>query len=334
MVGTHRLLGKDVVFKDLGLLIVDEEQKFGVEQKEKIRKLRPSLDTLSLSATPIPRTLYMTISGLRGLSILSTAPKGRLAVETKVEPYTDQAMKTALQYELNRNGQIYVIHNRVMSLARVYQKVQSLMKEIGFQAINFSKQDDIDITDASESQSVITAMAHGQMNEIELAKTMSSFLSGKIRVLVASSIVENGLDCPEANTLLVIHSERFGLSDLYQLRGRVGRRSIQSRAHFFTGGVDQSKEVEDQIAQKVNERAKKRLSILEEAQTLGSGWEVALRDMEIRGGGNILGHEQHGNMEAIGLLLYAQLLREEIGKQAKRLGVKIFQQVNEYETPC
>lgn len=307
VVGTHRLLGKDIQFKDLGLLIVDEEQKFGVAQKELLKKLRPTVDVLSLSATPIPRTLSMSLSGLRGLSILRTAPQGRLPIETEVLQYSDQAIIDAIRYELERGGQIYVVHNRVQSLPAVEERIRKLAVKAGYPEARI-------------------AVAHGQLLETTLAERMGSFLGGRIDILVASSIVEHGLDSPKANTLIVLHSEWFGLSDLYQLRGRVGRRSTQAYAYFFTGGVERTLyDQSDPEALPVSHTAKQRLAALKEADTLGSGWSIALRDLEIRGGGNILGHEQHGSMEAIGLLLYAQLLQEEIGRQAQLLRIPLFQ---------
>jgi transcription-repair coupling factor (superfamily II helicase) len=321
IVGTHRLLGKDMEFKDLGLLILDEEQKFGVDQKERLKEMRPHLDVLSLSATPIPRTLSMSLSGLRSLSILRTPPQGRLPVETSINPYSDSLLREALAVEINRGGQTYVVHNRVQSLGNVQDRVCKLIKEAGRIPVLFSE-------GARASQKgegeVVVAKAHGQLSEVSLAMTMTAFLGGDIDVLVASSIVEYGLDSPMANTLAVLHSEWFGLSDLYQLRGRVGRRKTQAYAHFLLGGVERSAYENTEDAMTITENAKKRLKALEEADQLGSGWSIALRDLEIRGGGNVLGHEQHGNLESIGLLLYAQLLQEEIGRQAKAQKIQLF----------
>jgi transcription-repair coupling factor (superfamily II helicase) len=307
LVGTHRVLGKDVAFPNLGIMILDEEQKFGVAQKEVLKEVRPHLDVLSLSATPIPRTLSMSLSGLRGLSILRTPPHGRKPVQTVVMQYDDGELQKALAEELARGGQCYVVHNRVQSLASVQNTVKRLLDQAGFPEARI-------------------AMGHGQMNEVELARTLSQFMAGSLDVLVASSIVEHGLDVPGANTLVVLHSEWFGLSDLYQLRGRVGRRQTQAKAVFMLGGVERSVyEGTEESALVPTDATRKRLEALVEADQLGSGWSVALRDMEIRGGGNILGHEQHGNMETIGLLLYSQLLQEAIGRQAKALGIPIFQ---------
>lgn len=299
IIGTHRLLGKDVETKDLGLLIVDEEQKFGVDHKERIKKMRPSIDVLSLSATPIPRTLYMALSSLRGLDILRTPPQGRKKIETNIVPYSDALLVNAIKQEVDRGGQVYLVHNKVMSIGLVYQRVSKIMEEAGFSHLTM-------------------AVAHGQMGDVTLADVMSRFLAGQVQVLIASTIVENGLDCPGANTLVVLNSERFGLSDLYQLRGRVGRRKLQAHAYFVVGGI-----FDTETEMVLTETAQKRLSVLEDTAELGSGWSVALRDLEIRGGGNILGHEQHGNMESIGLLLYSQLLQEEVGKQAKKLHIKL-----------
>jgi transcription-repair coupling factor (superfamily II helicase) len=309
VVGTHRLLGKGVQFKELGLLIVDEEQKFGVAQKELLKNLRPQLDVLSLSATPIPRTLSMGLSGLRGLSILRTPPKGRRPIETHVDDYQDVVLRDALVAELDRGGQVYVVHNRVKSIEPVAQRVRELLTE-------------------TAHHDALVETVHGQMDRGILATRMDRFMTGHIQVLVASSIVEHGLDSPTANTLAVLHAERFGLSDLYQLRGRVGRRAEQAYAYFFIGGVEH-RAYGGEEPLPTTKTASLRLAALQEADVLGSGWSVALRDLEIRGGGNILGNEQHGNLESIGLLLYAQLLQEEIGRQAMQLGIQLFQEITD-----
>jgi transcription-repair coupling factor (superfamily II helicase) len=309
VVGTHRILAKDITFPNLGLLVVDEEQKFGVAQKEKLKDLRPQIDYLAMSATPIPRTLSMSLSGLRGLSILRTPPPGRRSVETIVGNYGHATLQKALQYELGRGGQVYVVHNRVQSIAAVHRRVEEEIVNLGWKIGEGGK---------------TVGLAHGQMDIERLEKTMGSFLDGHIDVLVASSIVEHGLDSPGANTLVVLHSEWFGLSDLYQLRGRVGRRREQAYAYFLIGGIEHEHyQVAEELGQ-ISATAKLRLKALQEADELGSGWSVAMRDLEIRGGGNILGHEQHGSMESIGLLLYAQLLQEEIGRQARRAGLPLF----------
>ena len=320
VVGTHGLLNPGIEFSNLGLLIIDEEQKFGVAQKERLKEVRAHLDVLSLSATPIPRTLSMSLSGLRGLSILRTPPHGRLPIDTKVEKYSDSVVQHAIIRELDRSGQVYLVHNRVQSLAAVGQRVLRVLERAGKTVELFVPGQII------QKEGVIrVAIAHGQMPEVKLAQTMSAFLKGDIDILVASSIVEHGLDSARANTLIVLHSEWFGLSDLYQLRGRVGRRKKQAYAHFLLGGVEHEAYEGSEELLAVSDTAKRRLQALQEADELGSGWSIALRDLEIRGGGNVLGHEQHGNLEAIGLLLYSQLLQEEIGRQALVLGIPIVQ---------
>lgn len=306
VVGTHRVLAARESFANLGLLIIDEEQKFGVHQKELLKKMRPELDVLSLSATPIPRTLSMSLSGLRGLSMLRTAPRGRRPIQTEVEAYSDVRLRDMLLAELERGGQIYVVHNRVRTLPHVEARIRDLLKGTPYAETSM-------------------AIAHGQQAKDTLTRDMNAFLEGKVRILVASSIVEHGLDCPNANTLIVLHSERFGLSDLYQLRGRVGRRTEQAFAYFFTGGIEHANYEAGEELPPVPERALLRLQALKDADVLGSGWSIALKDLEIRGGGNILGNEQHGSMEAIGLLLYSQLLQEEIGRQAVGMNIPLFQ---------
>ena len=303
LVGTHRVLSPVFQFKHLGLLVVDEEQKFGVGQKERLKEVRPTVDVLSMSATPIPRTLSMSLSGLRSLSILRSPPVGRKPVQTNIGTYNDVQLVAALKKELARGGQVYVVHNRVQSIAAVARHVEELL--------------------AGSGLSATVEIAHGQLEEGKIGPIIERFISGKTDILVASSIVEHGLDSPGANTLIVLHSEWFGLSDLYQLRGRVGRRKVQAYAYFFLGGMEHRLYGEADAVH-VSATAKERLQALKEADELGSGWSVALRDLEIRGGGNILGHEQHGSMEAIGLLLYSQLLQEEIGRQSVLLGLPVF----------
>lgn len=316
VVGTHSVLGRNVHFKRLGLLVVDEEQKFGVAQKERLKEMRPEIDVLSMSATPIPRTLSMSMSGLRGLSLLRTPPGGRKPVITVIEPFSSSLIRSALEYEMKRGGQAYVVHNRVQSLGQVKIRIEEELRAAGFEPVEPGSK--------RGGRRRIVALAHGQMDEQRLQTTMNGFMEGEIDILVASSIVEHGLDSPGANTLIVLHSEWFGLSDLYQLRGRVGRRSIQASAYFLIGGIDSDKYTRESGQTFLTDIARQRLNALAEADELGSGWSVALRDLEIRGGGNLLGHEQHGSMESIGLLLYAQLLQEEIGRQAKRAGVPLF----------
>ncbi|CAN5175257.1 hypothetical protein BH11PAT4_BH11PAT4_3030 [soil metagenome] len=305
VVGTHGLLRSSLQWKNLGFLIIDEEQKFGVSHKEKLKALRPTIDVLSLSATPIPRTLSMSLSGLRGLSILRHPPHGRLPITTVAEPFNLEKMITALAIELERGGQAYVVHHRVGPLQGIADKIKVELEKRGLGEKN-------------------VVVAHGQLHERDLAKRMRDFMAGETDILVASTIVEHGLDSAMANTLVVLRSEYFGLSDLYQLRGRVGRRSTQAFAHFYTGSLEQDEATGVDELERLGATAKKRLEALLEADTLGSGWSIAVRDLEIRGGGNILGNEQHGSMESIGLVLYGQLLQEEIGRQAQAQGLQLF----------
>lgn len=276
IIGTHRLLSSDVKFYDLGLLILDEEQRFGVKQKEKIKKMRENVDVLTLSATPIPRTLHLALSGLRDISTLTTPLPGRLPVETFILPYDDKIICQAIKQEIKRNGQVYFLHNRVQTIDLMVKKLKRLLPCVRFQ------------------------IAHGRISESKLAKTMSNFYHHKFDVLVCSSIVENGLDLPNVNTLIVDNATRFGLADLYQLRGRIGRGNQKAYAYFFYH------------SQNLKERAKKRLEALLEAKELGSGFQIAQRDLEIRGAGNILGKEQSGNMEAVGLSLFSRLLAQAV----------------------
>ncbi len=280
-IGTHRLLQKDVQFKDLGLLIVDEEQRFGVLQKEALRSLRTGLDTLTLSATPIPRTLHMSLAGIRDLCTMETPPEQRLAVRTHVGPYDSTLVRQAILREMERNGQTFFIHNRVATIRAVQQVLQDLVPEARF------------------------AVAHGQMNEKELEQTMNAFAAREIDVLLATTIVQLGLDMPNANTLIVSKAERLGLTQLYQLRGRVGRGKNQAYAYFF---VERNRELTPQ--------ATRRLRTIFEANELGAGLDVALRDLEIRGTGSLLGTRQSGHIAAIGFELYCQILNEEV----RRLG--------------
>ncbi len=278
LVSTHKVLRSSMEFKNPGLLIIDEEQKFGVRDKEKIKKLKTDLDVLTLTATPIPRTLFMSLSGLRDISRLSSVPLGRKAVETEVKLYDDVIISKYIKRELDRGGQVYYLHNRVSSIGGAVRKLQKLF-----------------------SNHVVTA-AHGQMGEESLMSVMSKFTAGEIDILVCSTIIENGLDLPNANTLIVEESDFFGLSQLYQIRGRIGRSKKQSYA-LFTYKKKQ-----------LVENAVKRLKAIVESAELGSGYSLALRDLEIRGGGNILGRDQHGNMETVGLVLYSKLLQAAVTK--------------------
>lgn len=277
LIGTHRLLSKDIKFKDLGLLIVDEEQRFGVAHKEQIKKWRNNIDVLTLSATPIPRTLHMSLVGMRDMSVITTPPQDRLPVETYVVEYNYRLLKNALNRELNRGGQVYYLYNRVQDIERIQQQVQSM------------------VPDAR------VAVAHGKMTERQLEKEMSAFVEGETDILVCTTIAESGLDIPNANTLIVHDADYYGLSQLYQLRGRVGRSPRQAFA-YFTYAADKI----------VNEDAKKRLAAIRDLTELGSGFKIAMRDMEIRGAGNILGSEQHGHIAAVGFEMYCKMVAEEV----------------------
>jgi transcription-repair coupling factor (superfamily II helicase) len=277
VVGTHRLLSKDVAFKNLGLLVVDEEHRFGVAHKEKIKALRASVDVLAMTATPIPRTLYMSLSGVRDMSVIETAPLERLPVETLVRRFNRAVIKEAIERELERGGQVFFVHNRVQSLPSMGRLLQEL---------------------APDARIV---MAHGQMRERELEATMVKFVSGQADILLSTAIVESGLDIPASNTIIINRADRFGLAQLYQLRGRVGRERQQAYAYLLVPADG-----------RVDEQAQRRLRVLQELTELGSGFKLALRDLEIRGSGNLLGAEQHGHIAAVGFDLYSKLLAEAV----------------------
>ena len=281
MIGTHRALSKDVVFKDLGLLIIDEEQRFGVTHKEKIKQLKHDVDVLTLTATPIPRTLHMSLIGIRDMSVLEEPPLDRLPIQTYVMEYNEEMVREAIARELARGGQVYYVFNRVNQIADVAAKVASLMPQA---AVEF---------------------AHGQMKERELEDIMYRFINGEIDVLVSTTIIETGLDISNVNTMIIQDADNMGLSQLYQLRGRVGRSSRTAYAFLLYRRNKMLKEV-----------AEKRLAAIREYTELGSGFKIAMRDLEIRGAGNLLGAEQHGHMQAVGYDLYCKLLNEAV-KQAK-----------------
>jgi transcription-repair coupling factor (superfamily II helicase) len=290
VIGTHRLLGKDVEFKNLGLLIVDEEHRFGVAHKERVKQLRASVDVLAMTATPIPRTLYMSLSGVRDMSVIETPPVDRLPIETVVRRFSRAVIKEALDRELERGGQVFFVHNRVQSLPSMARFVQEL------------------VPDAR------VIMAHGQMQERELEAAMVKFIDGQADVLVSTAIVESGLDIPASNTIIVNRADRFGLAQLYQLRGRVGRERQQAYAYLLVPADG-----------RVDEQAQRRLRALQELTELGSGFKLAMRDLEIRGAGNLLGAQQHGHIAAVGYDLYAKLLAEavrELGGQQPAPGVE------------
>ena len=277
IVGTHRVLSKDVQFKNLGLLIVDEEQRFGVTHKEKIKQMKQNVDVLTLTATPIPRTLHMSLIGIRDMSVLEEPPVDRVPIQTYVMEYNDEMIREAIHRELGRGGQVYYVYNRVNNIDEVANHVASL------------------VPDAN------VAFAHGQMNEHQLEKIMLDFINGEIDVLVSTTIIETGLDIPNANTMIIQDADRLGLSQLYQIRGRIGRSNRTAYA-FLMYKRDKM----------LKEDAEKRLQAIREFTELGSGIKIAMRDLEIRGAGNILGAEQHGHMEAVGYDLYCKMLNEAV----------------------
>jgi transcription-repair coupling factor (superfamily II helicase) len=277
VIGTHRLLSGDVAFKSLGLLVVDEEHRFGVAHKERIKRLRASVDVLTLTATPIPRTLHMSLAGVRDLSVIETPPLDRLPVETVVIGFKRSVIKEAIERELARGGQVFFVHNRVQSLASMTSFIQRLCPDARI------------------------VMAHGQMGERELEAVMVKFVDGQADVLVSTAIVESGLDIPASNTIIINRADRFGLAQLYQLRGRVGRERQQAYAYLLVPADG-----------RVDEAAQRRLRVIEELTELGAGFKLALRDLEIRGSGNLLGAEQHGHIAAVGFDLYTKLLAEAV----------------------
>jgi len=276
-IGTHRLLQKDVVFKDLGLLIIDEEQRFGVAHKEHFKKMRREIDVLTLSATPIPRTLHMSLAGIRDMSTIETPPEERLPIKTHVGSYDDRLVREAILREIERNGQVFFVHNRVHSIARVAGRLSSLIPEGRI------------------------SVAHGRIPEEQLEKVMANFISHKTDILVTTTIIESGLDIPNVNTLVIDHADRLGLTQLYQLRGRIGRGSNHAYAYFL---YDRGKQLTPE--------ARKRLKTISEATDLGAGFAVAMKDLEIRGAGNLLGVEQSGYIAAVGFDLYSRLLNEAV----------------------
>ena len=275
VIGTHRLLSRDVAFKDLGLLVVDEEHRFGVKHKERLKALKLAVHVLTLTATPIPRTLHLSLAGLRDLTLLETAPKDRSPVLTFVEPWDDALLEEALARELDRGGQVYFVHNRIETIASIAERVRRL---------------------APRSR---VAMAHGQMKETELEAVMSRFVAGEVDVLVSTMIVESGLDVPNANTMIVDRADRLGLAQLYQLRGRVGRSHRRAYCYLLVPDL-------------VDAAAEERLRVLEHHTDLGAGYRIALRDLEIRGAGNLLGREQSGHAHAVGFDMYLRWLQETV----------------------
>ena len=279
VIGTHRLLQPDVAFKNLGLVVLDEEQRFGVRQKERFKQLRTAVDVLSLSATPIPRTLHMALSGIRDLSVIRTPPEDRVPIKTYVTAKASDLIRDVCLRELSRGGQVYYVHNRVQTIAREAARLRQLLPEAR------------------------VAVAHGQMPEAELAKVMVQFMGGEVDILCCTTIVESGLDIANVNTIVIDDATRLGLAQLYQLRGRVGRGGQRAYAYLLYDP-----------ARTLTERADKRLDVIEDLQDLGAGFTLALRDLEIRGAGNVLGEAQHGEIAAVGLELYNHLLRQAVGE--------------------
>ena len=277
VIGTHRVLSDDLKFKDLGLLIIDEEQRFGVQHKEKIKKLKENVDVLTLTATPIPRTLHMSLIGIRDMSVLEEAPQDRMPIQTYVMEYNDEMVREAIERECARSGQVYYVYNRVEDIAEIAAHIQKLVPDVN------------------------VAFAHGQMREQELERIMCDFIDGEIDVLVSTTIIETGLDISNVNTMIIHDADRLGLSQLYQLRGRVGRSNRMAYAFLLYRRDKMLKEI-----------AEKRLAAIREFTDLGSGFKIAMRDLEIRGAGNLLGAQQHGHMEAVGYDLYCKMLNEAV----------------------
>jgi len=277
VIGTHRLLQGDIVFKDLGLVVIDEEQRFGVLHKEKFKMLRRLVDVLTLSATPIPRTLYLALTGARDMSTIQTPPHDRLPVETIVSQYDERVIRDAIQRELSRGGQVFFLHNRITTIESMARKLALLVPNARI------------------------VVGHGQMDSDDLERVMTTFVNGDADVLLSTTIIESGLDIPNANTIIIDRADRFGLSDLYQLRGRVGRYKHQAYAYLLL----------PRHATLLND-VRKRISAIKQYSTLGSGFKIAMRDLEIRGAGNLLGAEQSGHITAVGFELYCQLLKQSI----------------------
>ncbi len=288
VIGTHRLLSPDVSFKNLGLVIVDEEQRFGVKAKEQLKKIKTTIDVLVLTATPIPRTLYMSLMGAKDFSVINTSPQNRLPIKTIVVEYDTDLLIQAIKRELARRGQVFFLHNRISDLEKIKEKLSRNLP-----------------------QNVRIAMAHGQMPSKLLEQIMADFISGKVDLLVSTMIIESGIDIPNANTIIVNNAQMFGLSDLHQLRGRVGRFNRAAYAYFM---------IPKSQGASLEMDARKRLQAIQEHSDLGSGFDIAMEDLEIRGAGNLLGQEQHGFISAVGFDLYCRLLKEAIAN-FKKAGV-------------
>ena len=281
LIGTHRVLSRDVIPKELGLVILDEEQRFGVAQKELLRSLRLEVDVLTLSATPIPRTLHMSLSGLRDISVIETPPEGRRPIRTYVGEYDDDVVRLALQRETDRGGQSFFLHNRVETIEEAAERIAQL------------------------APGIRVTVAHGQMRERELEEKMHAFLRGDADVLVSTTIIESGLDIPQANTLIVERADALGLAQLYQIRGRVGRSDVLAHAYLFYPDSGE-----------LTQEARARLATLADHTELGAGFAIAMRDLEIRGAGDLLGAEQSGHVAALGFELYVEMLGEAVAELA------------------
>ena len=279
LIGTHRLLNKDISFKDLGLVVIDEEQRFGVKHKERLKALRVSVDVLSMSATPIPRTLYMAMTGARDMSVIETPPTNRHPIQTIVKTYDEQLVVDAIRHELRRGGQVFYLHNRVQTIAQVAARLRELLPEVDI------------------------GVGHGQMDEHELEEMMTAFVAGRHQVLVCTTIIETGLDIPNCNTIIIEGADRFGLSQLYQLRGRVGRFKHQAYAYLLLHRHSRLVDI-----------ARERLNALRTHNQLGAGFRIAMRDLELRGAGNLLGAQQSGHIVGVGFELYCQLLRQSVAR--------------------
>jgi transcription-repair coupling factor (superfamily II helicase) len=277
VIGTHRLLSKDIKFRDLGLLIIDEEHRFGVAHKERIKQMRKMVDVLTMTATPIPRTLHMALIGTRDMSIIDTPPEGRLPIQTEVVEFNNDVIADAILREIDRGGQVFFVHNRVQSIDSMANFIKELVPQVR------------------------VATAHGQMPPAKLEKIMYDFVHNKYDILISTSIIESGLDIPKVNTMIINRADRFGLAQLYQLRGRIGRSTRRAYAYLLipSGRI-------------LSQEAHKRLKAMEEYTDLGSGLRIAMRDLEIRGAGDILGAEQHGHMLSVGFDLYCQILKDAI----------------------
>ena len=278
VIGTHRIVQDDIAFKDLGLVVIDEEQRFGVQHKEKFKRLRTMVDVLTLSATPIPRTLYLALTGARDMSTIQSPPHDRLPVETIATPYDERTIRDAIQREMSRGGQVFFLHNRVTTIDTMLAKLKSLVP------------------------SARILVGHGQMHADDLEEVMTKFVNGEADVLLSTTIIESGLDIPNANTIIIDRADRFGLSELYQLRGRVGRYKHQAYAYLLL----------PRHARLLTD-VRKRISAMKQYASLGSGFKIAMRDLEIRGAGNLLGSEQSGHITAVGFELYCQLLKQSVG---------------------